>query len=234
MTRRVARERWLLGATVASGLLALSSHGGGPTGCSTTARQVAVEPVSAPLRSGQRPDLPLTTREAGSRRQRVERIERGTQLALHWLPGLNGGGTSEGRLAGFDPARRRILFTSDGETAFEVNPEQLASFDVLGESPTAAHVGNGALIGGLSGAAVGALAGAGVARGGSFAGLCAAGFGTGGALVGSGIGAAIGAGVSPGRRRTEYRLGPNDWQVASEQPAAPWSRPPRASGGEAP
>jgi hypothetical protein len=223
MNAHKSREQWLRGATIASGLLVALSHSGGPVSCASTVQPVEMRSLRVPLYAWQQPQLVLTKRGPATATASA-RIERGTLLELRRRPGVPGASKSEGLLVGFDPALRGILLTNDDETIEVVPYEYLQAITVLGESPTGASVGNGALIGGLSGAAIGGLVGASIG-GGQYGGLCAAIIAIPGAGLGAGLGAGVGAAGSPGRARTEYPLGPEGWQIETRPGFEPGSRP---------
>jgi len=216
------REPWLRGATIASGLLVALSHSGGPVSCASNVQPVEMRSLRAPLYAWQQPEL-ILTRRGPATAPAVARIERGTLLELRWHPEVPGASTSKGLLVGLDPSLRGILLTNDDETIEVVPYEHLQAITVLGESPTAAYVGNGALIGGLSGAAIGGLVGASTG-GRQFGALCAVIIAIPSGGVGAGLGVAVGAGGSPGRARTEYPLGPEGWQIETRPGFEPGSR----------
>jgi hypothetical protein len=222
MNAHKSREQWLRGATIASGLLVALSHSGGPVSCAT-AQPVEMRTLRVPLYAWQQPQLVLTRRGPATATA-FARIDRGTLLELRRRPGVPGESKSEGLLVGFDPGLRGILLTNDDQTIEVVPYEHLQAITVLGESPTGAYVGNGALIGGLSGVALGGLVGAGIG-GRQYGALCAAIIAIPSGGVGAGLGAGVGAIGSPGRARTEYPLGPEGWQIETRPGFEPGSRP---------
>ncbi len=221
MNAHKSRKQWLRGATIASGLLVALSHSGGPIACSTTVQRVEIRTLRVPLYAWQQPHLVLIKRGPRTAPS-VVRIERGSLVELRW--GAPGEPTPEGALVGFDPVQKNILITNDDETIEAVPYEHLQAITVLGESPTVAHVGKGALIGGLSGLAIAGVVGVSVG-GRQYGTLCAAVVGIPSGILGAGIGAPVGAAASPGRAPPDYPLGPEGWQIENRPAFEPGSRP---------
>jgi hypothetical protein len=153
----------------------------------------------------------------------VERIERGALIELQLRPGA-GVAVYECTLAGFDPANRYLLITTDGATIEAVPQVQVQGITVLGEDSRGAHVRNGLWIGGLSGLAIGAAVGAEMCSGNQYGSFCAVVLAIPVGGLGTGLGAGIGAIAASKRARTEYPLGPGGWWIGNRgpwQPAAP-------------
>jgi hypothetical protein len=218
---RDPRERWLLAATIASGLGVALAHGGGAAGCAS-----AQVPVQTPLRAGQEAMLSLvnvsnTSFDAES----SAKINRGTRLEVEWT-GATGRVVGERVLVGVDPTADNIILGVEGSTAVdEVPVASITRITTYGGSRVARGAGYGAIVGGLTGAAVGAIA-----VGSSDAGKssCGAGLVFGGALVGGAVGGGAGTGVgavggaAAGPEKTDYVIGPNDWAIAlPRRPQAP-------------
>jgi hypothetical protein len=226
---RDPRERWLLAATIASGLGVALSHAGGTAGCATA--KVSYGSVHAPLAAGQDTTLSLFNVNSSTNEDTRASIGRGARLEVEWDSRV-GRAVSERLLVGIDSAKRTLLvITEDAKNVDEVDEipiDTIRRITVIGGTRTGAGAGYGALIGGLTGAAIGAVAAASTDAGQA---KCGAGvivtFGGGvvGASLGGGAGAATGAGVgaSMGRLRTDYPIGPDQWVIGMPPP------PPRAA-----
>lgn len=229
-------ERWLLAATIASGIMVVFAHGGGTTGCATSQQKVEGDDPHFPLLPGHQALLVLrhTLTSEGAT------IERGSVIEIAYEAPDGSKKTALGPLVGVVPEFGTVII-NDNDDRRELAPSVISSITVVGENPRGRNVGRGALIGGLVGAAVGGIAGAGLGTAGSggnagLGALCAVGFGVPAGGIGAGVGTGVGAAASPGRTRTaEYKIGPDGWQIdrgrySLSAPAASSAPAPSTSG----
>ena len=235
MKARTHLERWLLGATIASGIMVVFSHGGGTTGCATSQQRVEGDDPHFPLLAGHQALLVLkhTLTSEGAT------IDRGTVIEIAYDASDGSKKTAIGPLVGVVPEFGTVIINDEGDRR-ELPASTISSIAVVGEHPRGRNITRGALIGGLVGAAVGGIAGAGVGGAGSggnsgFGAICAVGFAIPAGGVGSGVGIGVGAAASPGRTRTaEYKIGAGAWQVDRGRYAWPASSSPAAAPSTAP
>ena len=225
-----ALERWLLAATVASGIMVVFAHGGGTTGCATSERRDTETPSYALLPGHSKILLLRHTLT-----EDTATIERGAVISVLYDARDGSKKSAVGPLVGVVDEFGTIIIDDDGDRR-EIPADVIDSIAIVGEHPRGRNMTRGALIGGLTGAALGAIAGAAVG-GNNFGGVCAVGFGVPGGAAGAGVGLGMGAAASPGRGRfEEYKMGTGGWKIdrglrarqtpVSSVPIAPSAAPP--------